>query len=431
MQDSACIVPVCISSWVVFGGSPVSAFSLCTCPSNRGAALATALTLALALIVPAALEPADAAVARRIKREAPAKADARPQIPAGQLHIMISIRSQTVTVYSDGVVAARSRVSTGMKGFPTPTGVFSVIQKNRHHRSNIYSGAPMPFMQRLTWSGIALHQGALPGYPASHGCIRLNQDFAQTLWKRTRLGARVVVTQQEAEPYPFTHPKLFMPKAVRLSEARPELRGTLRTAQADTTANDAERLTIPDGLTLPDYPPVADVTADIRQAILDEDPNAKKPARPSGPVSVFISRKDRKLYVRQGFTPLFETLVNIRDDDQPFGTHVFSAIEAPDSNVKWIAVSLPVDVPKPKLVRPAPSRKLGRKAARAAEPAKAEPVPAPVTPEAGAVLSRIDIPQDAIARIEALLGPGASLIVADAGLGWETGKGTDFIVLTR
>ncbi len=405
----------------------MSAFRLRTCAPGRAIALAATL----ALIIPAALAPADAALARRAKRDAPASADSGPQIPPGQLHVVISIRAQSVAVYSDGVLAARSRVSTGMKGFPTPTGVFSVIQKNRHHRSNIYSGAPMPFMQRLTWSGIALHQGVLPGYPASHGCIRLTQDFAQSLWKRTRLGARVVVTQQEAEPYSITHPRLFAPKPLHLSETRPVLRGALRTAQAETTASDAERLTMPGSLTLPDYPPIADVTADIRKAILDEDPNARKPARPSGPVSVFISRKDRKLYVRQGFTPLFETQVHIRDDDQPFGTHVFSAIEAPDNGVKWLAVSLPVDAPKPKLVRQTSPRKLGRKAAQPAKPARAEPAYLPVTPDAGSVLSRIDIPRDAIERIEALMGPGASLIVADAGLGWETGKGTDFIVLTR
>ena len=107
-----------------------------------------------------------------------------------------------------------------MPEHPTPTGVFSVIQKNRHHRSNIYSGAPMPFMQRITWSGIAMHQGALPGRPASHGCIRLPQDFAQTLWKRTKLGARVIVARDEVEPYAFSHPKLFAPNALTAEKPR-------------------------------------------------------------------------------------------------------------------------------------------------------------------------------------------------------------------
>ncbi len=126
-----------------------------------------------------AVTPADASLNRRMKfrAEQDAKRNVGPLIPPGQLHIMISIKSQRVAVYSDGILAAKSNVSTGVPDHPTPTGVFSVIQKNRHHRSNIYSDAPMPFMQRITWSGIALHQGNLPGRPASHGCIRLSQDF--------------------------------------------------------------------------------------------------------------------------------------------------------------------------------------------------------------------------------------------------------------
>ena len=92
----------------------------------------------------------------------------------------------------------RARSRAGTPGFPTPTGVFSVIQKNRYHRSNIYSGAPMPFMQRITWSGVAMHEGVLPGYPASHGCIRLTHKFASELWGMTRMGVRVVVTPDDA-----------------------------------------------------------------------------------------------------------------------------------------------------------------------------------------------------------------------------------------
>ena len=87
-----------------------------------------------------------------------------------------------------------------MKGHSTPMGVFSVIQKQKLHRSNIYSGAPMPYMQRITWSGIAIHAGVLPGYPASHGCIRMPMAFAMKMWNWTRMGARVVVTPGEMSP---------------------------------------------------------------------------------------------------------------------------------------------------------------------------------------------------------------------------------------
>ena len=95
-----------------------------------------------------------------------------------------------------------------MKGHPTPMGVFSIIQKHKLHHSNIYSGAPMPFMQRITWSGIAMHAGVLPGYPASHGCIRMPMAFAARMWNWTKMGARVIVTPGEITPASFSHPLL-------------------------------------------------------------------------------------------------------------------------------------------------------------------------------------------------------------------------------
>ena len=100
------------------------------------------------------------------------------EVAKGPLQIIISIADQRISVYDDGTLIARSSVSTGVQGHPTPVGVFSVIGKELWHRSNIYSAAPMPYMQRITWSGIALHAGVLPGHPASHGCIRLANDFA-------------------------------------------------------------------------------------------------------------------------------------------------------------------------------------------------------------------------------------------------------------
>ena len=96
-----------------------------------------------------------------------------------------------------------------MAGHSTPTGIFSVIQKQTFHRSNIYSGAPMPYMQRITWSGIALHAGVLPGYPASHGCIRMPGDFAVKLYNMTRSGARVLIAHNDVVPVPFEHARLF------------------------------------------------------------------------------------------------------------------------------------------------------------------------------------------------------------------------------
>ena len=118
----------------------------------------------------------------------------------GPLIIAISIEKQTLKVYDANGFFAESPVSTGMQGHSTPMGVFSIIQKNKLHHSNIYSGAPMPFMQRITWSGVAMHAGVLPGYPASHGCIRMPMAFATKMWNWTRMGARVVVTPGEITP---------------------------------------------------------------------------------------------------------------------------------------------------------------------------------------------------------------------------------------
>ena len=156
-----------------------------------------ALVLAAAIIGTAST--ADAAVPKRVKvskKDKETRKAAAP-MPKGPLHIIVSIGKQRVALYANGVPVATSAISSGTKSHPTPTGVFSIIQKNRHHRSNIYSGAPMPYMQRITWSGVALHQGVLPGisgvarlYPPPH-------DFASYLWTATKMNARVIVTQGE------------------------------------------------------------------------------------------------------------------------------------------------------------------------------------------------------------------------------------------
>jgi lipoprotein-anchoring transpeptidase ErfK/SrfK len=134
--------------------------------------------------------------------------------PHGPLIIAVSIEQQKMRVYDSNGLFAESPVSTGMNGHSTPMGVFSVIQKNKMHRSNIYSGAPMPYMQRLTWSGIALHAGVLPGYPASHGCIRMPTAFAVKMWSWTRMGARVIITPGAITPANFSHPVLAAQKVV-------------------------------------------------------------------------------------------------------------------------------------------------------------------------------------------------------------------------
>src|SRR5438094_465820 len=143
--------------------------------------------------------------------------------PQGPLIIAVSIDQQKVRIYDTNGLFAESPVSTGMKGHSTPMGVFSVIQKHKMHRSNIYSGAPMPYMQRITWSGVAMHAGVLPGYPASHGCIRMPMAFAIKMWNWTKMGARVVVTPGEMTPASFSHPLLVTQKALPVANDAPQV----------------------------------------------------------------------------------------------------------------------------------------------------------------------------------------------------------------
>src|SRR5258705_4866421 len=154
---------------------------------------------------------------RKVRRHQAKKIETRGKEsgkPQGPLIIAISIDKQNLRVYDANGFYAQTPVSTGMRGHSTPMGVFSVIQKHKFHHSNIYSGAPMPYMQRITWSGVAMHAGVLPGYPASHGCIRMPMAFAVKMWGWTRMGARVVIEPGEMTPASVSHPLLMAQKAV-------------------------------------------------------------------------------------------------------------------------------------------------------------------------------------------------------------------------
>ncbi len=476
--------------------------------------------------------------------------------PTGPLIIAISIDRQSLKVYDANGFFAETPISTGMRGHPTPMGVFSVIQKHKLHRSNIYSGAPMPYMQRITWSGIAMHAGVLPGHPASHGCIRMPMNFAVKMWAWTKMGARVVVTPGEIAPANFSHPLLIAQKSVPQPVARgepqtdaPPASKSDKVASAATTAPeiasaklelkpsvgsdsamaaaDQPDLSTPRGqtqtadasgalsggaVTISDATPTAaeakpaeqpvsesvngdpakpdvasvepaktektgDIEADdvkantvqsaaikaeapkaaeaLVPAVKDDEPIKAAPGvdvtapdtkkdqarademqkkadavaalKRRGQISVFISRKDAKLYVRQNFSPLFSTPVTIAPSDRPLGTHVFTAqVDKADSNVfHWSVVSLPSRHVERYEEDDRPSRK--RKMTGAVE---VKPVPAPDT--ASEALDRVTIPEDAMARIVDLLSTGGSIIVSDQGItAGETGEGTDFIVSLR
>lgn len=131
--------------------------------------------------------------------------------PIGPMVMLVSLDEQRIYVYRNGVAIGASHVSSGRRGHETPTGVYTILQKERVHHSNLYDNAPMPFMQRLTWDGLALHAGVLPGHPASHGCIRLPEAFAEGLFKASPRGTVVVVTDQRVAPPQINHPAAIAP----------------------------------------------------------------------------------------------------------------------------------------------------------------------------------------------------------------------------
>ena len=378
----------------------------------------------------------------------------------GVLTVVVSISKQQLTLYSDGHPIAHSRVSTGVPGHATPTGVFSVIQKDRWHRSNIYDNAPMFYMQRITWSGVAMHQGVVPNGPASHGCIRLPEAFARQMWGITKLGVRVIVTYGDVTPVAVSNDRLFALKR-DTPEVKPESTpetevssadkiraayGVLETAQlqsgkGNTTASDAFKSpwdTAKPGdraldamayaigapresaVTATDPKPLSDAgKSRVANTVTNTTVDELRPLKP-GPVSVFISRKEGKLFVRKGFEPVFDVPVTFERPDQPLGTHVFTALAFNNDNttLRWNVMSMPGG---------------GSAPVKKAEKGKKVEVAVPTMPTSNATdaLNRVSIPQDAIDRISRLMSPGASLIISDKGISGETGKGTDFIVLTR
>jgi hypothetical protein len=321
---------------------------------------------------------------------------------------------------------------------------------------------------------VAIHEGALPGYPASHGCIRTSHDFASKLWPVTKLGVRVIVTRHEVAPVEFAHAKLFVPKQ-KPAEPRVAMNGAtdganIRLAQATTpdVASDATGAIVPVQLEpVPTPPAPADqrkaveapvepptavevtpaaapaspaeaVPADsfvkpaptddpVKPAVAPRTKSADQPPKLAGQVAVFVSRKEKKIFVRQGMVPLFDMPITFDNPDQPLGTHVFTAMTVTENGagMRWNLMTIPTDP-----VAMTEDRGSGRRKSK--EPAK--PVvhlQAKPASSAAEALDRIQFPQEAVDRISEILIPGSSLVVSDTGLGPETGRDTDFIVLTR
>jgi hypothetical protein len=401
---------------------------------------------------------------------------------------IVSLQKQRITVYDAQGWILRAPVSSGQKGRETPSGIFSVIEKDADHHSNLYDDAFMPHMQRLTWSGIALHGGPLPGYAASHGCVRMPYDFAEHLFDLTQLGLRVIVAPTDPSPAEISHPALLRPKPgagalvlTRNAEAADatakfnQARQAAGTAYREATAAmvpvrvaENQKLKVEAQLTAAETLLASATTDEAKQAAEDAKAKAvawiadlqtqldaakaqlqvkveartaardaiataeaaqtaaaeaaRQAARELEPVSVLISRKTQKLYVRQGFEPIFDAPITITDPDRPIGTYVFTAMErtGTDDNVKWTVVALEGPHAQAEAVEPQ-----GRAAGRNGR--EAEQVTA-VADEAKAALDRITFPQDVLDRIPGV-SPRSSMIVTDEARSSETSKGTDFVVV--
>jgi hypothetical protein len=470
------------------------------------------------------------------------------RVPEGVMLAVVSLADQRVTIYDAKGKLTEAPVSTGATGYETPAGIFSVVQKEEMHHSNLYDDAEMPFMQRITWTGIALHAGPLPGYPASHGCVRMPMGFAERLYGTTEMGMRVVIVPEDMKPSPISHPLLFKPrpvaadlirldagaggeaivpgsarhlrllraaasaKAAEAEAAAKRLHETRATAtraasaaaaaarqlkageanlasaesalkriggQAEAAAATLAKLEaeLATAEAAPPQPPSAKQAAALKRAegakqqagaakdkalakvdelraqvqALKAQVEAKRAAADRAnaeaqaaaaakdsaagaaedaalnvyPVSVFISRKTRRLYVRKGTHPVFEGPVTIGNPDTPIGTFVFTAVDrlGDAGEMRWSVVAM-YKKTRTGIAPPAapPAKRTGaRPVSKVAAPSD--------TAAASAALDRIGIDKEALDIITKEVLPGSSLIVSDEGPSHETGKDTDFVVV--
>src|SRR6478609_8080832 len=199
---------------------------------SRRPAIVTLAAMALLAALTAGTAAKPARPAQPVEATAPREA-------GEPIMAIVSIKTQKVTFYDADGWILRAPVSTGTKGRETPAGVFAIIEKDKDHHSSLYDDAWMPNMQRITWNGVALHGGPLPGHAASHGCVRMPYDFAEKLFDKTGIGMRVIISPNDAAPVEFSHPALFVPNAKAVAAA-PGHAETLAREAAEAAKKDDE-----------------------------------------------------------------------------------------------------------------------------------------------------------------------------------------------
>lgn len=230
----------------------------------------------------------------------------KPEVsPAGPVVVIVSLQNQTLYAYRNGVRIGRSTISSGKQGHRTPTGIFTILEKNVTHHSSIYKGASMPYQERLTWGGVAMHAGNLPGYPASHGCVRLPLDFAQKLYTITGKGTTVIVTDGKAAPGTTSQPGLLLSGKTGESPAPLQSGGFVWNPEKS----------------------------------------------PSGPVSILFSSAERQAYVYRDGVEIGRASIGGPEAGHSFGNHAYAALDQVDAvgRHEWSALGSVDGSPAPDL----------------------------------------------------------------------------------
>ena len=230
--------------------------------------------------------------------------------PAGPIAVIVSLDAQRAFVYRNGIEIGYSTISSGKGGHDTPTGIFTILQKDKDHHSSKYNNAAMPYTQRLTWDGVALHAGGLPGYPSSHGCVHLPSVFAEELFNISPMGMTVVVVNQQTAPVDVVQPAALAP------------------VDAATGAEAVEARLLP-----------------------DEESRWHPEKSPAGPVSLVMSAADQRVVVLRNGVEIGRAKLVVADPTKPLGTHAFIVKEGEGAGKSvlvpgavarnWMSVSMP------------------------------------------------------------------------------------------
>jgi len=279
-------------------------------------------------------------------------------VASGPVVMVVSLNEQRAYVYRNGILIGATTVSTGRPGHLTPTGVFTVLQKQKEHRSTIYDGAPMPYMERLTWGGVALHAGGLPGYPESHGCVHLPSEFAKLLFDISPMGMTVVIANEATEPERVAHPGYLAPVAFK---------GGVPLERVPLTPTQVERWQ-------PDL-------------------------SPSGPVSIVLSQASLRVVVYRNGIEIGRARIKI-SGDQPIRSHALVLTEGPSS------------IPDPYVPDPTKYHWL-----RIGVPGHLQEAG---TQANAADIARISVPAEFVRQVNSILTPGATVFVTEEPLSPET-----------